>query len=269
MNFLPPEFSVAPKVNTRLVRSGEIPDELESDSLLAAIDLRRKQACAADLGPLALDHEIESSPVDSWSRLLVAAEKWIEGYVGQKNLHGYAEASNDGLGATLYHVKEVAKDGARTDHAFLEVIPRVLMNYEFADPNAEIADYARRSVGFMLEWATLPDAVDKPLAYALSIKKPEQIEDVFKALRFNDKWFREYGRVIILDPAKSPNLRGPTHNVHPASQSKETAKQLFGCPGRHWIPKMHYKMVDDAEQAGLFEVSYRHARRNHGYPAQA
>jgi hypothetical protein len=165
----------------------------------------------------------------------------------------------------IEHVISAADQGLATDVAFLEVVPRALFRHDFSRPNAEIADWARRSVGFVVEWAGLDDRVDYELAWALATPKPARVERVFDDLHFHPRWFvadDRAGRVIV-NPDKADHLRDSTNQL--PQRHYVPSQALFACPAAAFIPRMHSALVDQAEASGLFEHTYWSERANHGY----
>lgn len=228
-------------------------------------DLERKRACAKDLGPLTLQYE--NSQICSWDELTSTASEYISAHISRCNMESYAEKRRISPGTAKIHTQEVAQEGVVTICAFLEVIGRVLASKDFDDPNVALATYARRSKGLLMEWASLHWEVDIKLAYALASKKPSNARDALSpGLRFNPRWFTEEAETerIVLDPQKTPNLRDETGYKHPSRQDNGI-DELFGCPGRHYIPKLQSFMIGIAEEHRLFAQSYYDERKNHGY----
>jgi hypothetical protein len=265
-----PGFDTA-SANNRLMVTGDFSrepdfvgagrvDETRAHEVLKS--LSRKAAFAATVGHASVPES--SSPVpQSWEDVTDAADIGVRQLVRGSDLSEYQRQG--GLGPEAYeHSTEAARGGISTITAFLEVIPRVEAGTGYADPNTELATLALRSKGFIIEWAGIHSHVDYQLAYALAKVKPHDPGTWFDGMRFNARYFTNTSGRIRINPDKAPNLRGISHTSHP-STAQPGLTALFGCPARRMIPKLYDQMVASAALGGLFEATYREARRNLAY----
>lgn len=277
--YLTSELRTAEPGNVRLVYAADRPQPVGRHYLETAVNLRRKQAFAEELGTQATLREAQvESPEDNtyvtgWDGLAERTAQWVSTYVGTRDFSEYARLTADTPEESMRHVQRVASEGVATTAAFLEVIGKVLAGKDFEDPNEAIAAIAKRSQGLILDWTGVHGRVDRALAAALASPKPRDINSaVFRDLHFDARWFTEDEGRIILDPAKFDQLafrvvkkphnpRYPTKVKHKHPKVEDDRRQvLFGCPGRHMVPYIYKKMVEDATANGLFGQTYQAER---------
>lgn len=267
-----PTFDIAPAHNRRIVtglQNGS--DAIEftgdrpcaGDRLFAQMGLANKQLIARYLGEISCDVSGEPLETYGWDELTSQTYSWLDSHISKYPFEEYQNLGFATEAQAKKHILAAGYMGIATASAFLEVIPRVLSEQELEKPNADIADYGRRSKGFIVEWMGLNDDVDYHLAYALALKKPLHKEQLFEGLRFKRRWFcAENGRVRI-DASKVANLRDMSNSRHPASHQPRVAV-LLGCPARKMMPRIYDAMVNQAEGNSLFEMVYRDERRKYG-----
>ncbi|HSW80475.1 MAG TPA: hypothetical protein VLG47_06880 [Candidatus Saccharimonadales bacterium] len=281
-----PGFDTAPGPNRAMVQDLSrtyiiypphcpIPDESTIDR--ARKNLGIKQRAAEQLGPVSLMDPAAigeyqkarsgwnalTSNVQDMLRKSITDEYIPKSWPGFKD---FDEIRESYLGA--------ACDGAATDIAYLEVLSKVLFRHEFRDPNTRIAQWARKSVGFIIEWAGLHKQGDIDLAYGLSYRKQRGTKGVFEDMQFNPKWFVAHDNIerVGVNPELVPNIKRAIH-LHRLSQKYVnphlvylSPDPLFACPGMKIIPQIHELAVVTAESAGLFERTWLEERANNGYP---
>jgi hypothetical protein len=271
-----PGFETAPGPHRAMVRDGSkyreiifpngspTPPQIKQ----AEQDLGTKRMLASRIGSLGLSSplpaaETAATAAGGWRSLKEGTWAWLDGHLATVAIPKYRSAFLTEAQAHA-HVAEAARDGASTVVAFTEVVGKVLVNREFKDPNAEIAEWARASVGFSIEWAGLDDMVDLRLAWALASPKPRKPEFVFDDLHFDPRYFAadDELRRVGIDPAKAPNLRDE-ENRRP--HRRDSRRPLFPCPADAMIPRLHSMIVDEAEAAGLFGRTYLEERAQCGY----
>ncbi len=235
----------------------------ESERRAVQVGLARKRAVAEYLGGVSCNSSGESPESSSWDDLTGQTCDWLYNHLTAHAFDNYRATGSRSEDESKRHILNAGYTGIVTVSAFLEVIPRVLAGRDFQKPNSELAHISRCSKGFIVEWLGLNEFVDYPLAYALALKKPKKLEDVFNGLRFSSKWFCEKEGRVKLDPRKTANLRDETHRRHPSKHQPRGAV-LLGCPARKMIPRLYDSMVNEAETNGLFEVTYESERRKYG-----
>ncbi len=233
-------------------------------------DLERKQSIARSITDLVLDDEsdiLQSGTFSTWDDLNERMCQVTDSYIDDLDLSEFSALTRGSDEETISHTKYAAAEGVATIVAFAEVIPRVMVHEEFEDPNTQLGKIALQSKGFIIEWLGIHNDVDYRLAYALAVKKPKDLEAVYKGLRFNSRWFKSDGGRVGLDPVRAENLRDWTTRTHPSAHltSQDRRFALFGCPARKIVPVLYDAVTKLAVSGGLFEATYRQERANLGY----
>ncbi|HSX32699.1 MAG TPA: hypothetical protein VLF43_05540 [Candidatus Saccharimonadales bacterium] len=203
------------------------------------------------------------SAAEGWSALRSTVGRWLGEHITRMPVPPQKHQSEHD---SLQGILAAASDGALTNVAYLEAIPKKLFRRDFDDPNAAIAGWARSSAGFVSEWAGLGGKTDDALVYALARPKPTNPDNVFHDLHFDPKWFAAYDdtRQVTLDPEKVEKLVDA--DGHRVIYVHDRHKIPFGCAGMRLIPYMHAQLTVRAAAAGLFGQTYQEMRANHGYP---
>ncbi len=267
-----PSFTTAPGPNRRLVcdptsthpivfdveHPTEVNVHMAENRLKRARDLARRIASLAN----SIQPNQEKQQTHTWATLRETTIRRLDTHLQRvefPSYPGYTEADVRDRSAMAL------REGVAFDVAFLELTGKVLFRHEFADPNAEIAGWARSSVGFMIEWAGLDGEIDYEVVWALATPKPQKVQYVFEDLILNPRWFAadDGTQRIGLDPNKVANLRDS--NNDPPQYQRNPREALFACPAAPYIPKLHQTLVNQAEESGLFGQTYLSERANHGY----
>lgn len=265
-----PGFNTASGANRHLVTVPELPERLPPLSLVSESDLMGKRVIARSLQPrpdlsriaMATNTNVDAMTVrERWSELVYTSNVWLEGHLRGIILPNYDPGHFSSSDEAKNHAIKAAKDGYATCGAIIEVVPKVLYDRTFDDPNTEIADWASRSVGMAVEWLGLDPEVDEPLAGALSDVWPEVNESAFHDLHFGEMWFEadDRTRSVSLHAERAAALLDRTRYEHPAEKQRPV-ETLFGCPARKWIPGMYQAMVGLAMEQCLFQDTYNEHR---------
>jgi hypothetical protein len=198
------------------------------------------------------------SDLESWQELRENTGAWLARHIAHMTIN--KQSAKDQLGMQT-HALRAASEGSATSIAFQEVIPHVLADYAFEDPNADIAGWARRSKGFIIGWLGIHLRVDGPLVYALAREKSLPSSELYDDLRFDPNLFTAVDdvREVRLDPDRIATLR--SRDVRRSPQSYQDPNEaLFGCPAADFIPLMYDAQVAAAEASGLFGQTYEDTR---------
>jgi hypothetical protein len=251
------------RVDVRKIRVGDGSRvaATEAEVTNALRDLHQKSLLAAAIKAAGMDkHANMQLPSDlrNWRELRESTGVWLARHIGHMQIaeHSSADQANEQL-----HTLRAADEGSATAVAFQEVLPHILAGHEFEDPNAEIADWARHSKGFIIGWLGVDASVDGPLAYALADEKPITRDQLYQDLYFDPDLFISVDDVkeVRLDPAKVADLRSRNEQRSPLSY-QDPSRALFGCPASDFIAPMYDAQVNAAQASGLFGQTYQDAR---------
>lgn len=256
-----PGFEVAGG-NARLVHTVETPatvDRLDGGTMAFPLGqlavLQRAREFAKQIDPIDLTPLAGLPAAQTWDDLDLQAYAVYEDHLRSVPPPAAEQAAR---------ISYAAKAATGLIMAFLAVIPRVVEADEFNNPNGDIAQLARNSVGLMAGWLQLSNESDFGLTYALMSPKPNQGGSKnFYGMRYNAKWFLRHADEIRLNPAKVPHLRNE-RNKHPTTQDRPPDVN-FGCPAARHVPKLYQAMTTKALHDNLFGASYLSARLNLGY----
>lgn len=258
-----PGIEMACPYNRRLVNghegqpivSGTSKKGLNRAIAMGEIGLQRKQAFAATLTPDVLDRlVIEDTPSD-WEDLTQMAHDAVGSAYEGVDLSDYAEAC-ESTEEEVYdsEVEDAARGGISTATAFIEVIPRVLVNAGLEKPAEEAVDYAIRSKGFMIHWAGVRSDIDPALADYFARPGLPQRQSVFDNLRFDERLFKaEEGRIIPKQRVCFMPIDGAVFAL--AKNYKIKPSVILGCPGIRAVSRLFPEMVEAADRAGLLQES--------------
>ncbi len=277
---LGPDFRIAQPEDVALIHHSDrpIPDNFAPGEKQVA---ERFRACREALGSQATLREAtypagdqengDKLPIESWDDLAAHTSAWVGEFIESRNLSAYAALQGDSIEKTVWHVKDAARAAIVLSSAFMEVVAKVKAPDELADPDREIADTVLASQGVVLEMASMDAGVTRGLAAALADPStPRDVDTAFDSgLRFNKENFIEEEGKVLLDPAKTDQLRhskNKSHNPHypkivekhPTAEDK--GGRLFACPERHMAPYILKRMANDAAEAGLFKQTYEAER---------
>ena len=168
----------------------------------------------------------------------------------------------------IHRIRNDSLSGSAQITAFFAVMPELLFNRDFVDPNSAIATIAKRSKGAIMQWASLREDIEGDLVYGAAYPKPDLTNDNYMKrygnLRYHPKWFMVTDEdKVMLDSSKIHNMRG--------EKGKHIDRQLppdavwYGCPARTIIPTMYDGMLAAVENNDLFGKDYHMLRANHGY----
>ncbi|MEO8105247.1 MAG: hypothetical protein ABI602_02825 [Candidatus Saccharibacteria bacterium] len=259
-----PEFAGAAG-NARLVHTAEIPaivSRLDGGTIAMPLGkfavLQRAREFAQVIDPIDLTPLAGQPNAPTWDELDRQTYSLYETHFG---------AAPQVVAEQATRIRYAAKAATGLIMAFLEVIPRVVAADEFSNPNEDIAQLARNSVGLMAGWLQLSNDCDFGLTYALMSPKPRQSgSENFYGMRYHAKWFLRQADEIRLNPAKVSHLRNE-RNKHPTSQDRPQDVN-FGCPAGRHVPKLYQAMTAKAAHDNLFGASYQATRINLGYSSK-
>ena len=180
----------------------------------ALLDLERKQRVARALSPVALDaSRLEAPPARAgWSELRDRTNAWLDAHLASVDFSDYNPALFPTGEQARQKVLHYAHQGIATINAFQEVTGRAVawrVDETLSEPNADVAGFAARSRGFIIEWLGLDGATDFKLADAIAVDPTGNPDRVFDDLHFEWIYFDvdAVRREVHLDPEIIPALK--------------------------------------------------------------
>jgi hypothetical protein len=221
--------------------------------------------------------ELGSVKVASWDELAIAADETATKQIDAQKLVVPPLTSFDNQDLAERSLATDSRAAAAQITAFLEVIPRVVYDREFANPRDQLRRYAEGSIPTMVRWSRLDDRNEARLTYGVSYPKPDLTGSdkltTHDGLRFHTKWFEAADSQITLKTSKLSHIRGYPDPERKSQRSEEklelsvetTSPTIMGCPAASLVPRLYGAMLDVAHRSDLFVDTYLAERQNHGY----
>lgn len=142
--------------------------------------------------------------------------------------------------------------------AFLEVIPRVLVDVELVEIDGEIKRRADMSKGAIVKWSKAHVEMDADLVAAVTDPKPDyDAAYPYDGIRYGARWFEvKANGAIGFNPLEMPNMRNDRGQKIDFRQKRVG---VLGCPALI-VPELYDAMAFAAEANQLFSRTYQDER---------
>jgi hypothetical protein len=275
--------------NARFLHNNQIPELLTSGdgrpikpALSHLKKLNELLVFGALIGELTVSDITELPPSNTWDELDEAIYGHISGQIDEKKTY----TPNLPIDPIAFHkqdeqnmrMKHATKAALGLMMATYEVIPRLVFNREFENPDKDIGSIAHNTKLLFIDWMRLSGNTDRGITYALTNPKSKHgVFQSFFGMRFDPKWFEVVDDKPRIKTEKiphmtmlweSPDLKDSYKLVEtpgPVAINDKPKDVLFGCPASNFISRVHGEMVEKAVADGLFSATYYAERKNYGY----